>query len=92
MYPYFLITAVVAFFVRWILNWRILNKQNNTNFVVFSAKQLQNDYYNFVKHTLVSEWIPYWRNADTRLKQISNILSAIVLVFIICAFAAYKYQ
>jgi len=92
MYPFFLITAVVCFFIRWVLNWRILNRQNNTNFVVFSAKQLQNDYYRFVKHTLVSEWTLVWITANIRLKVISNIMSALTVVFIICTLVAYKYR
>ena len=92
MYPFFLTTAVVCFFVRWVLNWRILNKQNNTNFVVFSASQLQNDYYRFVKHTIVSEWTLVWITADTRLKVISNIMSALTVVSVIGTLVAFKYK
>jgi|GEM_PF-6304938 len=92
MYPFFLIAAIVCFFIRWVLNWKILNKQSNTDFVVFSAKQLQNDYYRFVKHTLVSEWTLVWLTADTKLKVISNIMSALTVVSIIGALVAYKYR
>ena len=93
MYPTFLIITIFLFLIRWTINWRILNKQNQTKFSFFTNPM--DDFFSYLKHVFISEWTLYWENADKSiLKKISNILSLLTLVSLlwtIYAFTKYKY-
>jgi hypothetical protein len=67
-----------AFFLRWGINWILLNKINGTNICPWSLKSILN-WWLVIKHLAISEWNPWWTGVDFKnWKLVSNALSVIV--------------
>ena len=70
--------GLIAFILRWGVNWILLNKINSTNIYPWSLKSILN-WWPIMKHLAISEWNPWWTGVDFRKwKLASNALSVIV--------------
>ncbi len=93
-YPIFLFITIILFVIRWTINWRIINNQNQTNYSIFFSQHQRHNPLGLLNHTITSQWTLYWKNGDKiLLKKISNILSALTFATLVWTLHAFnKYQ
>jgi hypothetical protein len=76
---YLLIFAICSFLIRWILNWIILNRINNTKLSPLRTNSVD-EFIPMIKHIAISEWKIWWKGDD--LENLSFIQTYYLVYFI----------